>query len=368
MPARHFAKSGAKASSTREGVRKTRSNTLKARRRTVSGNVSLAVAALFACVLATGTAKAESTNGTPCTLRGVTQVAPNTAIYGADGQVIARFSGADSALSASAFPAHARGRVKVETGTGSGSFRVRGLVDVAELPVFTAQSVPVVAGHVWIAPDRRVTVVSAAPGRLKVQRLVSAPLQQTFTTWGPCSAFALGSRSSAATPTLAKGRGYVLQRPSLDLYDGNGSDGNLVMTLLRAPATDKVLFFATEQRGTWLHVEHHGEIEVDAWAKLTDLVALPPGETMDQLAPHVTVRNPARLAVQGEPRSVKTTKEVPLRRAAKEGDPVLGVIEAGTETYVLDVIAGWASVMPKALNVIPAENGQFWVKAADLGV
>ncbi len=107
---------------------------------------------------------------------------------------------------------------------------------------------------------------------------------------------------------------------------------------------------------------------MDAWAKLTDLKALPPGETMDQLAPPVTSRNPARLAVQGEPRSVKTTREVPLRRAAKDGDAPIGVIEIGTETYVLDVIAGWASVMPKALNVIPAESGQFWVKAADLGI
>lgn len=341
---------------------------MKACRRLVSGNASLAVAALFTCAFATGTAKAESSNGTPCTLRGVTHVAANTAIYGADGQVIARFSGADSALSASAFPSDPRGRVKVETGTGSGSFRVRGLLSVSELPVFTAQSVPVVAGHVWIGPDRRVTVVSAAPGRLKVQRIVSAPLEQTFTTWGPCSAFALNSKSAPLTPTPARARGYVLQQASLDLYDGDGADSNLVMTLFRAPATDKVLFFGTEQRGSWLHVEHHGEIEVDAWAKLTDLKALPPGETMDQLAPPVTSRNPARLAVQGEPRSVKTTREVPLRRAAKDGDSPIGVIEIGTETYVLDVIAGWASVMPKALNVIPAESGQFWVKAADLGI
>jgi hypothetical protein len=341
---------------------------LKARRRTVPGKASLTAATILACAFSTGTAKAQSGNGTPCSLRGVTQVSTNTAIYGADGQAIARFSGAESAVTASSFPSDARGRVRVETGTGIGSFRVHGFMSVAELPVFTAQNVPVVAGHVWIGSDRRVTVVGAAPGRLRVQRQVSAPLQQTFTAWAPCSAFALSAKSSPASSTPAQARGYVLQQASLDLYDGSGADNHLITTLFRAPATDKVLFFATEQRGAWLHVEHHGEIEVNAWAKLSDLKALPAGETMDQLAPHVSVRNPARLAVQGEPRSVKTTKEVPIRRAAKDGDPVIGVIEIGTETYVLDVMAGWASVMPKALNVIPIENGQFWVKAADVGL
>jgi hypothetical protein len=341
---------------------------LKARCRTVSGKPSLTLAAVLACAIATGTAKAESSNGTACTLRGVTQVGANTPIYGADGQAIARFSGAESALSASSFPADARGRVKVETGTGIGSFRVRGFVNVDRLPVFTAQSVPVVAGHVWIGADQRVTVVGAAPGRLKVQRLVSAPLQQAFTTWAPCGAFALTGRAASRPPLPARARGYVLEHASLDLFDAGGADNNLIVTLFRAPATDKVLFYATEQRGSWLHVEHHGEIQIDAWAKLADLTALPPGETIDQPAPLVTVTTPARLAVQGEPRSVKTTKEVPLRRAAKDHDAVIGVIEIGAETYVLDVIAGWASVMPKALNVMPVENGQFWVKASDLGL
>jgi hypothetical protein len=342
---------------------------LKARCRTVSGKPSLALAAMLGCAIATGTAKAESSNGSPCTLGGVTQIGANTPIYGADGQVIARFSGAESAVAASSFPADARGRVKVETGTGSGSFRVRGSMNVDKLPVFTAQSVPVVAGHVWIAADERVTVVGAASGRLKVQRLVSAALHQTFTTWGPCSAFALAGKTASPAPLPARARGYVLEHASLDLYDGVGSDNNLVMTLFRAPGTDKVLFYSTEQRGPWLHVEHHGEIQVDAWAKLSDLTALPAGETIDQSGPHVTtLKNPARLAVQGEPRSVKTTKEVPLRRAAKDSDQTIGVIEVGTETYVLDVVAGWASVMPKALNVMPVENGQFWVKASDLGL
>lgn len=88
---------------------------------------------------------------------------------------------------------------------------------------------------------------------------------------------------------------------------------------------------------------------------------------MDQLASQPAVRNPARLALPGTPRVVRTTREVPLRTAAKEGEPV-GIIESGAETYVLDVVAGWASVLPKSLDVMPIENGQFWVKKAELGI
>jgi hypothetical protein len=166
----------------------------------------------------------------------------------------------------------------------------------------------------------------------------------------------------------ARARGFILERPSLDLYASGDADSHLIVTLLRAPIAEKVLFFGTEQRGPWLRVEHHGEIEVDAWAKLSDLTPLPPGETLDELAPLPPMQPLPRLAVQGEPQSVETKKEVPLRRTPKDGAPVIGVIEIGTPTYVLDVVAGWASVMPKALNVVPVEDGQFWVKASDLGL
>ena len=65
---------------------------------------------------------------------------------------------------------------------------------------------------------------------------------------------------------------------------------------------------------------------------------------------------------------VKPARDVPLRAAAKESEATIGVVEPGAETFVLDVVAGWASVMPKAMNVLPGPDGQFWVKASDLGI
>ena len=46
---------------------------------------------------------------------------------------------------------------------------------------------------------------------------------------------------------------------------------------------------------------------------------------------------------------------------------VIGTLESGAEVYRLDVVAGWASVLPKALNVAPhGEDQSFWVKAKGL--
>jgi hypothetical protein len=127
------------------------------------------------------------------------------------------------------------------------------------------------------------------------------------------------------------------------------------------------LFFSTEESGAWVRVEYHGEVVVDAWAKKSDLEALARGETMDQLATPPFVRGPARLALPNAPRVVKAPREIPLRAVAKDGEPI-GVIGAGAETVVLDVVAGWVSVLPKALDVVPVENGQFWVKKEELGI
>jgi hypothetical protein len=304
--------------------------------------------------------------GNGCTLRGVSQLPTNTAIYAADGKAIARFSGSDSPLSAGA--PDAQGRAAVETGTGSGAFRIKGLIEASKIPVFTSQSLPVVAGHVWIGAYRRVSMIASAPGRLKVQKILSYPLAQTLNAWGPCSAFTLMPGTPPGWSYAGDARGYVLKQGTLELFDNAGPNNLLIHTLFKAPEAEGVLFYSSEQRGNWIHIEHRGEIVVDAWARLSELKALPRGETMDQLAMPTTVRNPARMAVQGQPRTVRTSREIPLRAAAKDSDPVIGVIESGTDTYVLDVMAGWASVMPKSLHVMPVENGQFWVKASDLGV
>ena len=74
------------------------------------------------------------------------------------------------------------------------------------------------------------------------------------------------------------------------------------------------------------------------------------------------------LGLATTPREVRASKDVTIRDSASTSGKAIGTIESGAEVYVLDIVAGWASVLPKALNVAPDGDGQFWAKASDLGV
>jgi hypothetical protein len=304
---------------------------------------------------------------TQCSLRGQVPMPLDTPIVDASGHAVARFSGAPTPLVASDFPSDAQGKVRIETGFGAGSFRIRGFVDQAQLSIFAASNIAVVPGHVWLSSNRALTLVSAGGGRLRVEKKLSAPFQQTFRGADVCSSFSLEPGTPSVLATAGDARGYQLKQESLDLY-ADASAQTLVTTLHRSPYVDAVLFFSKERSNSFVHVEYHGEVVIDGWAKSDALSALPPGETMDQPAPAMTQRSAPRVSIPGQPRLIRPSKEVPLRRAAKESEPAIGVIEPGAETYVLDQVAGWASVLPKSLNVLPAGDAQFWAKSSDLGL
>jgi hypothetical protein len=289
----------------------------------------------------------------------------NTAITDMGGRAIARFSGAETSVIVAGLSTANPARARVETGTGQGGFRVRGFLDAQKLPIVVTENVPVVAGRVWIGARRAVSVVGATRDKIKIEKRMATPFQQTFMAWTSCSKLTLGSPVPPGWSPAGDARGYVLRKGSLDLHDA--PQGSVVSALHKAPDLAGVLFFSTEQTQSFVHVEYHGEVVIDGWARTTDLQALARGETMDQLATQPSVRSGARLALPGSPRLVRSPREIPLRAAAKDGEPI-GAIEAGAETYVLDVVAGWASVLPKALDVMPVDNGQFWVKKEELGI
>jgi hypothetical protein len=127
------------------------------------------------------------------------------------------------------------------------------------------------------------------------------------------------------------------------------------------------LLWGIERHGGWVHVVYHADVIIDAWAPAKELHPLPPGETMDQQAGSVTQPGSPRLAPAASMQLVKTSKAVRIRLNAKDDDPTIGYIEPDTDTYVVDTMAGWSSVIPKALNVLPYGDGHFWVKSSDLG-
>jgi hypothetical protein len=328
-------------------------------------------AGLLVCTAREPVARAQAPvaqQSAQCALVGAADMPVNLPIYDGAGQVIARFSGGESSVRASDFPSDAAGKVKIETAIGRGGFRIQGAIEVSKLPLYTSYSVPVVAGHVWIRANQSVSPLAGGPGKLKIQKTLTTPIHQTFSTWAPCSALTLTAGTPPGWNVAGHARGYVLKRESIDLYDDGLPNAALVTTLYRSPVADGVLFFSTEQRPGFVHVEYQGAVAIDAWAKASDLSPLPRGETMDQQAPPSTKRNAPKLSLSTTPRVVKPTRDVPIRGAAKDTAAVIGAIEAGTETYVMDVMAGWVSVMPQSLHVIPADGAHFWVKASELGI
>lgn len=128
------------------------------------------------------------------------------------------------------------------------------------------------------------------------------------------------------------------------------------------------LLWSTENRGGFVHVELHEDLIVDAWVASGELVGLKQGEMMDQVASPTTHVEAARLAVSGTPTVVRPSRDVPVRTTPQDGARPVGVIESGSEVYVMETIVGWSSILPRSLNVLPAGDRSFWVKAAEIGV
>src|SRR4029079_9657585 len=97
-------------------------------------------------------------------------------------------------------------------------FRIEGQVRAREIPVYTARSVSAYAGHVWIAEGRRGVVIGGAPGKLRVEKSVTPPLNGTFHGWAPCESFTLTERVPSGWAPPGSARGYVLRRDRIDLY------------------------------------------------------------------------------------------------------------------------------------------------------
>jgi hypothetical protein len=278
-----------------------------------------------------------------------------------EGTEIGHFTGAKVGLTVTSF-AESGGRVSIET-TG---FRIKGFVRARDIPAYTTRAVSVHAGHLSIGEGRRVSVIGSAPGRLHVERTAQSPIAGVFQGWAPCDAVSLEPKVPPGWTPPGGARGYLSKRPKIDIFEK--PEGDLVATLAKASEGQGILFFSADTKDGFVHIEHHGDIIIDAWARSRDLSALPPGETMDQVAQATTQPGVSKVQLQGRAKVVRTTSPVSLRAAATDAAVAIGGIDAGVDVMVVDVVAGWASVMPAALTIAPSGAAQFWTHARDLGI
>lgn len=303
-----------------------------------------------------------------CGQRGRVIFDKDTTLVDAAGRKIARFSGGESAVTLLGPPVDGSDLARIETGTGRGSFRLAGFVKAAELRIFAAYNLPIVSGHVWLAAGTRVSAAGSSGGKVRVEKQLKTPFNQRFSALAECSALTFTPPTPPGSAMPGNARVFLMKEPMLDLYGDVPPVGSPILTLQRSPAVDNVRFFSGEQRGGFVHVQYQGEVNIDAWAKAGDLTPLPRGETSDVPPSSYSMSTPPQLQLPQTPRTIKTTRDLPLRVAARDSEPPIGVIEAETEVYVMDTVAGWANVLPKSLHILPADQLSFWVKSADLGL
>lgn len=308
---------------------------------------------------------ATSTN--TCNWSGVTTPALAVPIVDSKGNALARFGGVPVQISVSDFPEQALGRLHVITG-GDGRLSVDGYVEVKSLPMYVKNDVAVVEGHVVIVKGTRIEYAGSTADQLRVKLTLDAPLRDTFTTTIGCGDVTFEPPNTDPWKFPGHARGYVMKVPSAPLFDVPGAKATVLSTLHRAPDSHGVLFFGDRREGDYIHVLYRRDVKIDGWMSVKDLELLPKGELLDQRTPRAAESQDSRLSVASDARLVRATENVPLYGKADPKLSPIGVVSKNTELYVLDVVVGWANVLPKHLDVVPMAERRFWVRASGLNL
>ncbi|WP_437962663.1 hypothetical protein WME76_46380 (plasmid) [Sorangium sp. So ce119] len=310
-------------------------------------------------------ATAQAVSGPTCKLKGTAPVNKGTRLYDAPsgGRTIANFTGALAPMTLSAIPADpASGRARLSTSDGSPTLRLDGYIAPTDVAVFTTRDIPVISGHIWISSAQKVKLVAATGDSLRAELSISGSEGQTARASAPCDAFALQRGAPMKMEVPGSARGYLMKTSTIELFDR--PNGDVIFTLKMLEGTAQ-LFWSTEAKAGFVHLMSRGDLTVDAWGRLKDLEPLKKGELMDQYIPPTTAVAGAQLALDKAPPIVKATRAIPVRARRDEKERPVGEIEAGAEIYLLETVAGWTNVLPKALGMTPPDEGGFWIPAAE---
>ncbi|KYF67516.1 hypothetical protein [Sorangium cellulosum] len=313
----------------------------------------------------TGATAQAAVSGPTCKLKGTAPVNKGVRLHDAPsgGRTIANFTGALVPMTLSAIPADpASGRARLSTSDGSPTLRIDGYIAPTDIAVFTTRDIPVISGHIWISSAQKVKIVAATGDSLRAELSISGSEGQTARASAPCDAFALQRGAPMKMEVPGSARGYLMKTSTIELFDR--PNGDVIFTLKMLEGTAQ-LFWSTEAKAGFVHLMSRGDLTVDAWGRLKDLEPLKKGELMDQYIPPTTAVAGAQLALDKAPPIVKATRSIPIRARRDEKERPVGEIEAGAEIYLLETVAGWTNVLPKALGMTPPDEGGFWIPAAE---
>lgn len=310
---------------------------------------------------------ADSSSAGTCRLTGFATPELGVPIVDKNGQAVARFGGVPVPVTLSELPEQASGRFRVTTGA-SGRLSIDGYVDVKSVPLFLKSEVPVVAGQVFIAKGARVEFAGRIGSELRIKLTLKTPLADTFEATVPCDAISLEPPKAEPSHIPGHARAYYMKSPSVSLFDVPGAQAKSVASLHLAPDTRGVLFFGDRRAGDYIHVLYRQDVRIEGWISVKDLELLPKGELVDQKSLKPSSSQASRLNVAADAKLYRSTSEIALHGKADPKLSPIGVVPKDTELYVLDVVVGWANVLPKQLDVVPLDERRFWVRASELGI
>jgi hypothetical protein len=280
------------------------------------------------------------------------------------GRVIGRFTGNLVPMAMSEIPPNpVSDRVKIVTSTGSGAVRIEGYVPGSAIPAFVTRDVPVYAGHVWISRAQKVKLVAATASSVTVEMTISGSRNQAVRGPTTCDGLALERGAPTVFEVPGNGRGYLTKESTTDIYDQ--PNGNVIFTLQMLEGSQQ-LFWSTETRAGFVHVQNRLDVTFDGWVRWASLEAIKKGEMMDTYIPPTSQVSGAQLALDRTPRVATAARLIPIRLRRDEKEAPIGWVEPGAEIYILETVAGWTNVLPKSLYLLPPEDFGFWVPSNEV--
>jgi hypothetical protein len=301
-----------------------------------------------------------------CVIKGTHPVTKGTQLFDAPtgGRVIANFIGNYVPMQLSDIPPDpVNSRSKLATSNGGGAIRLEGFVATSVIPVYTTRDIPVMAGNVWITSAQKASLVAATSSSVIIEMVVAGSRNQRVRGTTTCDALALQRGTPVPIEVPGNGRGYLTKESTIDIY--SQPNGDVVFSLMMLEGSSQ-LFWSTETRAGFVHVNSRADLAIDGWVRWKDLDPLKKGEMMDQYIPPQSAVVGGQLAMDKPPRIATATKDILIRARRDERERPIGVVESGAEFYVMETVAGWTNVLPKALHILPPDDGGFWVVSSEV--
>jgi hypothetical protein len=230
------------------------------------------------------------------------------------------------------------------------------------------QDLSLAGGHVTLLRGTSVEYVGRSGEQLHVVVKTTQSFAESYSATVACDALTVEPQQPATWAPPGHARAYLMKQSFISLFDKPGVEAKSVVSLHLASNAASALFFGDRREGDFIHVLYRRDVGLDGWVSAKELESLPRGELADQSVTKISPPIDKRLQLKADGQLYKAQSELLLYGKADPKLGPIGSVAKNTELYVLDVVVGWASILPKHLDVVPVADHHFWVRASELGI